>query len=98
MLSNIALSSLVLAYIAAAISEFRKNADDIMLVANLLGSASFILFGIYGRYFYQDCIDEKKPLFFIEIFLSKLDFAFGSAFLWLSRITYLTWVVVTVSH
>ncbi|EDW6064624.1 hypothetical protein YT14_002774 [Salmonella enterica subsp. enterica serovar Oslo] len=97
-LSTLALSSLVLAYVVAAIAEFRRGSDDLLLIANLTGSVSFVLFGIYGRYFYQDYLDDKKPFFFIKVFLSNLDLTFNSIFLWLSRIAYFTWVVITISR
>lgn len=67
-LSTLALSSLVLAYMTAAIAEFRRNHDDLLLIANLTGSVSFVLFGIYGRYFHRDCLDDKKHFFFNKVF------------------------------
>ena len=82
----------------AAIAEFRRNSDDLLLIANLTGSVSFVLFGIYGRYFYRDYLDDKKPFFFIKVFLSNLDITFNSILLWLSRIAYLTWVIITISR
>lgn len=97
-LSTLALSSLVLAYMTAAIAEFRRNADDLLLIANLTGSVSFVLFGIYGRYFHRDCFDDKNPFFFIKVFLLNLDLTFNSIFLWLSRFAYFTWVIITISR
>lgn len=97
-LSTLALSSLVLAYMTAAIAEFIRNSDDLLLIANLTGSVSFVLFGIYGRYFYRDYIDDKKPFFFIKVFLSSLGLTFNSILLWLSRLAYFTWVIITISR
>lgn len=95
-LANISLAFLVLGYISAALLEYQREFDDFMLFANLAGGISFLLYAIYGRYFFNAEIEYEKSLFFIKIFLTRLDFTFGSVFLWLSRLTYITWLVVFV--
>lgn len=96
MLSNIALIFLVLGYISAAFLEYRREFDDLKLFADLSGGVSFLLFAVYGKYFFHDYIEYEKPFFFVKIFLTRLDLNIGSAFLWLSRILYLTWLVVFI--
>ncbi|WP_421507596.1 hypothetical protein [Erwinia rhapontici] len=95
-LSNCALMLLVLAYIAAAIAEHRRVFDNLLLISNLSGGISFFLFALYGKYFYQGLVDDKKSLFFIRIFLTKLDLSFGAIFLWLSRLAYITWLIIFI--
>ena len=51
-LSNCALVFLVLGYIAAAIAEYRREADNLLLISNLSGGFSFLLFALYGKYFH----------------------------------------------
>lgn len=97
-LSTVALSSLVLAYMAAAVCEFRRGSDDLLLTANLAGSVSFIFFGVYGRFFYRKEHDDKNPFFFIKVFLVSMDLTLNSIFLWFSRLAYFTWVVITISR
>lgn len=95
-LANISFCFVVLGYISAAFVEYRREFDDLMLLANLMGGASFLLFGIYGRWFYFDVPENEKPFFFINVFLTRVDFRFGSLFLWLSRISYATWVFLLI--
>ncbi|MGQ9454125.1 hypothetical protein ACP4QI_022055 [Leclercia sp. TB492] len=97
-LSSCALTFLVLGYVAAAIAEYRRGFDSLLLIANLSGGMSFFLFALYGKYFYQGGIDDEKPFFFIRIFLTKLDLSFGSIFLWLSRLAYVTWLIIFISN
>ncbi len=97
-LSSSALIFLVLGYVAAAIAEYRRDFDNLSLVSNLSGGISFFLFAMYGKYFYQGLIDDKKPFFFIRVFLTKLDLSFGAIFLWLSRLAYITWLIIFISH
>lgn len=97
-LSNSALIFLVLGYVAAAIAEYRREFDNLSLISNLFGGMSFFLFALYGKYFYQGLIDDKKPFFFIKVFLTKLDLSFGAIFLWLSRLAYITWLIIFISH
>ncbi|EOC1327946.1 hypothetical protein ACI09X_004156 [Cronobacter dublinensis] len=91
-LANVSLCFFVLSYLSEAFAEYIRGVDDLMLLANLMGGASFLLFGIYGKYFYCETIEDKHPLFFINIFVRKVDFRFGSLFLWFSRVSYITWV------
>ncbi|KFK93711.1 MULTISPECIES: hypothetical protein [unclassified Serratia (in: enterobacteria)] len=95
-LSNIALSFLFFGYMAAAAFEYRREFNDLILMANLAGGMSLFLFAIYGRCFYKGIIDDKKPFFFIKIFLTEFDLSFGSTFLWLSRLTYVTWLLMLI--
>ncbi|WP_032984449.1 hypothetical protein, partial [Cronobacter condimenti] len=81
-LANISLCFFVLSYLSQALAEYRRGFDDLTLLANLMGGGSFLLFGIYGKYFYCDTIEDENPFFFINIFLRKVDFRFGSLFLW----------------
>jgi len=97
-LSSSALIFLVLGYVAAAIAEYRRDFDNLLLVSNLSGGISFFLFAMYGKYFYQGLIDYKKTFFFIRVFLTKLDLSFGAIFLWLSRLAYITWLIIFISH
>ncbi|MDI6633875.1 hypothetical protein [Pantoea dispersa] len=97
-LSNSALIFLVLGYVAAAIAEYRRGFDDLSLISNLSGGMSFLLFALYGKYFYQGLIEDKKPFFFIRVFLTKSDLSFGAIFLWLSRLAYITWLTIFISH
>lgn len=96
MLSNIALIFLVLGYISAAFLEYRREFDDLKLFADLSGGVSFLLFAVYEKYFSHDYTEYEKPFFFVKVFLTRLDLKIGSAFLWLSRILYLTWLVVFI--
>ncbi|EMB2781816.1 hypothetical protein U8017_005005, partial [Escherichia coli] len=80
-LANVALYFLVLGYMSAAFVEYRREDDFLMLLANLMGGGAFLFFGIYGKYFYHDAIEDKKPFFFINVFLKKIDSQFGSVFL-----------------
>jgi len=95
-LSNCALLFLVLGYMAAAIAEYIREADNLLLVSNLSGAISFFLFALYGKYFHQGLTDDEKPFYFIKVFLTKLDLSFGSIFLWLSRLAYITWLIVFI--
>lgn len=95
-LSNTALTFLVLSYISAAFLGYRREFDDLKLFADLSGGISFLLFSIYGKYFFHDYIEYEKPFFFVRVFLTKLDLNSGSVFLWSSRISYLTWLVVFI--
>lgn len=97
-LSSSALIFLVLGYVAAAIAEYRRDFDNLSLVSNLSGGISFFLFAMYGKYFYQGLIDDKKQFFFIRVFLTKLDLSFGAIFLWLSRLAYIKWLIIFISH
>ncbi|EHJ3658841.1 hypothetical protein J9T75_004102 [Salmonella enterica] len=97
-LSNSALIFLVLGYVAAAIAEYRREFDNLSLISNLFGGMSFFLFALYGKYFYQGLVDDRKPFFFINVFLTKLDLSFGAIFLWLSRLAYITWLIIFISH
>lgn len=67
-LSNSALIFLVLGYVAAAIAEYRREFDNLSLISNLFGGMSFFLFALYGKYFYQGLIDDKKPFFLLRFF------------------------------
>ncbi|WP_438430227.1 hypothetical protein [Escherichia coli] len=95
-LANISLSFLVLGYISAAFVEYRRGGDSLMLLANLMGGGAFLFFGIYGKCFCHDAFEDKKPFFFIDIFLKKVDFQFGSVFLWLSRLLYIAWLILLI--
>lgn len=97
-LSNCALIFLVFGYISAAIVEYRRGFDNLILVSNLSGGISFFLYALYGKYFYQGLVDDEKPFFFIKVFLTKLDISFGAIFLWLSRLAYITWLIVFISN
>ncbi|MFS2224862.1 hypothetical protein [Pantoea sp. B65] len=97
-LSSCALIFLVLGYVAAAIAEYRRGLDNLSLISNLSGGMSFFLFALYGKYFYQGLIDNEKPFFFIKVFLTKLDLSLGSIFLWLSRLAYVTWLIIFISN
>lgn len=67
-LSNSALIFLVFGYVAAAIAEYRRGFDNLSLISNLFGGMSFFLFALYGKYFYQGVIDDKKPFFLLRFF------------------------------
>ncbi|EOV8987381.1 hypothetical protein ACN6UZ_001186 [Cronobacter dublinensis] len=95
-LANISLCFFVLSYLSEAFAEYRRGVDNLMLLGNLMGGASFLLFGIYGKCFYCDVIEDKKPFFFINVFLTEVDFKPGSVFLWLARISYITWLFLFV--
>ncbi|WP_113628152.1 hypothetical protein [Pectobacterium peruviense] len=97
-LSNCALIFLVLGYITAAIAEYRREFNNLLLISNLAGGISFFLFALYGKYFYQGLIDDEKSFYFIKVFLTKLDLSFGSVFLWLSRLLYTTWLIVFIGN
>jgi len=97
-LSNCALIFLVLGYITAAIAEYRREADNLLLISNLSGGGSFLLFALYGKYFHQELTDDEKPFYFIKVFLTKSDLSFGSIFLWLSRLAYISWLIVFISN
>lgn len=97
-LSNCALVFLVLGYMAAAIAEYRRVADNLLLISNFSGGFSFLLFALYGKYFHQGLTDDEKPFYFLKVFLTKSDLSFGSIFLWLSRLTYITWLIVFISN
>ncbi|MFK8259187.1 hypothetical protein ACFL9S_15555 [Erwinia sp. AnSW2-5] len=97
-LSSCALIFLVLGYVAAAIAEYRRGFDNLSLMSNLSGGMSFFLFALYGKYFYQGVVDDEKPFFFIKVFLTKLDLSFGEIFLWLSRLAYVTWLIIFISN
>ncbi|HAF2130466.1 TPA: hypothetical protein G9F27_004760 [Salmonella enterica] len=96
-LSNSALIFLVFGYVAAAIAEYRRGFDNLSLISNLFGGMSFFLFALYRKYFYQGVIDDKNN-FFIKVFLTKLDLSFSAIFLWLSRLAYVTWLIIFISH
>jgi len=68
-LANFSLVFLVLGYMSAAIVEYRGEFDYSMLLANLSGACSFLLFAIYGRFFYHDAIEYEKSFFFIKFFV-----------------------------
>jgi len=97
-LSNYALVFLVLGYVTAAIAEYRREYDNLLLMADLSGGISFFLFALYGKYIYQGLIDDEKPFFFIRVFLTKLDLSFGAIFLWLSRLAYVIWLIISISN
>jgi len=97
-LSNCALVFLVLGYISAAIAEYRRSSDSLLLISNLCGGNSFLLFALYGKYFHQGLTDDERPFYFIKVFLTKSDLSFGSIFLWLSRLAYITWLIVFISN
>ncbi|MDU4128446.1 hypothetical protein [Pantoea sp.] len=97
-LSNYALVFLVLGYVTAAIAEYRREYDNLLLMADLSGGISFFLFALYGKYIYQGLIDDEKPFFFIRVFLTKLDLSFGAIFLWLSRLAYVIWLIIFISN
>nr|WP_090966529.1 hypothetical protein [Pantoea varia] len=97
-LSICALIFLVLGYLAAAIAEYRKGLDNLLLMSNFSGGISFLFFALYGRYFYQGLVDDEKPYFFIKVFLTTLDLSFGAIFLWLSRLAYVTWLIIFISN
>jgi len=97
-LSNCALVFLVLGYMAAAIAEYRRVADNLLLISNFSGGFSFLLFALYGKYFHQGLTDDEKPFYFLKVFLTKSDLSFGSIFLWLSRLAYITWLIVFISN
>lgn len=97
-LSNCALLFLVLGYVMAALAEYRRGADGFLLISNLSGGVSFFLFALYGKYFHKGLTDDEKPFYFIKVFLTKLDLSFGSIFLWLSRLAYVTWLIVFISN
>lgn len=62
-LANISLAFLVLGYTSAAFLEYRREFDYLMLLANLAGGMSFLLFAIHGKYFYQGVIEHEKSFF-----------------------------------
>lgn len=64
----------MLGYISAAFVEYRREFDDLMLLANLMGGVSFLLFGIYGRWFYCDVAKNEKPFFSLMFSLPGLIF------------------------
>lgn len=97
-LANFSLVFIVLGYMSAAIVEYRREFDCFMLMANLSGACSFLLFAIYGRFFHHGVIEYDNPLFFIKIFLSKFDVTFGSTLLWLSRFAYITWLTIFIRN
>ncbi|CNF47417.1 Uncharacterised protein [Yersinia rohdei] len=97
-LANFSLAFLVLGYMSAASVEYRREFDGLMLLANLSGACSFLLFAIYGRFFYHDAIEYEKPFFFVKVFLAKLDVTFGSMLLWLSRLAYITWLIIFIRN
>lgn len=97
-LANFSLVLFVLGYMSAAIVEYRREFDCFMLMANLSGACSFLLFAIYGRFFHHDVIEYENPFFFIKIFLSKFDVTFGSMLLWLSRFAYITWLIIFIRN
>jgi hypothetical protein len=70
------------------------GAGIIPLLANASGSLSILLFGIYGKYLYRGVIDDENPFFFIKVFLTKIGFSFADVLLWLSRFTYIAWIVM----
>lgn len=96
-LSNCALIFLVLGHIAAAIAEYRREFNSLLLMSNLAGGVSFFFFALYGKCFYQELTDDEKSFLFIKVFLTKLDLSFGAIFLWLSRVAYITWLIVFIS-
>lgn len=95
-LSNCALIFLVFGYVAAAIVEYRRGVDNLLLISNLIGGMSFFLFALYGKYFYNGLVEDKKSLFFIKVFLTRLDLSFGAIFLWLARLAYITWLIIFI--
>lgn len=96
-LSNCALIFLVLSYIAAAIAEYRRGFNSLLLMSNLSGGGAFFFFALYGKCFYQELIHDEKSFLFIKVFFTKLDLSFGAIFLWLSRFAYITWLIVFIS-
>lgn len=97
-LSNCALIFFVLGYIAAAIAEYRREFNSLLLASNLAGGVSYLLFALYGKFFYQGFVDDEKSFFFIKIFLTKIDLSFGAIFLWLSRLSYITWIIILIGN
>ncbi|MCD2358470.1 hypothetical protein ACTUSZ_17785 [Pantoea eucalypti] len=97
-LSNCALVFLVLGYMSAAIAEYRRGADELLLMSNFSGGLAFFLFALYGKYFHQGFTDDKSPFYFIKVFLTKTDLSFGSIFLWLSRLAYTAWLIVVLCN
>jgi hypothetical protein len=97
-LSNFSLAFLLLGYISAAIVEYRREFDDLMLLANFFGTCSFLLFAIYGRFFYHGKVGYEKTFFFVKVFLVKFDLTFGSVPLWLSRLAYITWIIIAIRN
>lgn len=95
-LSGLALIFLVLAYAAEAFAQLREGASITSLLANVSGSLSILLFGVYGKYLYRGVIDDKNPFFFIKVFLTKIGFSFADVLLWLSRFTYIAWIVIII--
>lgn len=95
-LSGCGVIFLVLGYISAAILEYRRIPNELMLTSNLSGGLSFLFFALYGRYFYRGFTDDKNPFFFIKIFLMELDVSLRSFFLWLSRTAYITWLIMFI--
>ncbi|MEI7124032.1 hypothetical protein WCU76_02730 [Pectobacterium versatile] len=67
-LSNCALIFLVLGYVAAAIAEYRREFNGLLLMSNLAGGGSFFFFALYGKYFYQGLIDDEKSFFLLRFF------------------------------
>lgn len=67
-LANVAFYFLVLGYMSAAFVEYRREDDFLMLLANLMGGGAFLSFGIYGKYFYHDAIEDKKTFFLLMFF------------------------------
>jgi len=62
-LENISLTFLVLSYISAALVEYRREFDEYMLLANLAGAISFVLYAAYGLYFFNDKVECEKSFF-----------------------------------
>ncbi|WP_242868577.1 hypothetical protein [Pantoea dispersa] len=71
-LSNSALIFLVLGYVAAATAEYRRGFDNLSLISNLSGGMSVFLFALYGKYFYQGLIEDKKTIFLYQGFPDKI--------------------------
>lgn len=70
-LANISFCFFVLSHIFQALAEYRRGGDDLMLLANLMGGASYLLFGIYGKYFYCDIVEDEKPFFLLVFSLPR---------------------------
>ncbi|WP_172730870.1 hypothetical protein [Pluralibacter gergoviae] len=95
-LSNISLLTLFCGYLSAALVEYRREFNYLMLIVNMMGGIAFLLYGIYGKCFFHGVSEINKPLFFIRVFIAEVDFSFGSLLLWLSRLMYMTWIVMFV--
>lgn len=97
-LSNLSLLLLLLAYILGAVIIYRQNFIFLLLLGNLSGATSLLLFSVYGRYFYNEIFDEKDKFIFLRVFLTEFDFSLNSIFLWLSRLMYAVWIILFIHY